>query len=85
MAGPHRLTRRESPEGDEDDRRRAFLSRFPHLEGRRYLLFLGRIDRKKGCDLLIAAFVRAAASIPSSTWSWRVLMKKIGAPSSSFR
>jgi glycosyltransferase involved in cell wall biosynthesis len=52
------------PEGDQDAFRLAFLARFPTLTGRRYLLFLGRIDRKKGCDLLIAAFIRAAALDP---------------------
>lgn len=34
----------------------AFLSRFPELDGKRFLLFLGRIDSKKGCDLLLKAF-----------------------------
>ena len=53
------------PEGDEASNRCAFLSRFPILSSRRYLLFLGRIDRKKGCDLLIAAFIRAAALDPA--------------------
>ncbi len=48
------------PKGEDEARRRAFLDRFPQLQGCRYLLFLGRIDRKKGCDLLLKAFVRAA-------------------------
>jgi glycosyltransferase involved in cell wall biosynthesis len=52
------------PPGSEAARRHAFLGRFPRLEGRRFLLFLGRIDRKKGCDLLVAAFVRAAKLDP---------------------
>ena len=52
------------PEGDEALWRRAFLDRFPALAGRRYLLFLGRIDRKKGCNLLIDAFLRAASLDP---------------------
>lgn len=52
------------PDGDAEDRRLAFLSRFPQLRGRRYLLFLGRIDRKKGCDLLVRAFVKAATLDP---------------------
>ncbi|MBB5059742.1 glycosyltransferase involved in cell wall biosynthesis [Granulicella aggregans] len=42
-----------------------FHQHFPHLQGRRYLLFLGRIDRKKGCDLLIDAFISTAASDPA--------------------
>ena len=34
----------------------AFFALCPAVRGRRYLLFLGRLDRKKGCDLLIEAF-----------------------------
>jgi glycosyltransferase involved in cell wall biosynthesis len=33
-----------------------FFSLCPEVVDRRFLLFLGRIDRKKGCDLLINAF-----------------------------
>jgi len=33
----------------------AFLHRFPHLRRRRFLLFLGRLHPKKGCDLLVRA------------------------------
>jgi glycosyltransferase involved in cell wall biosynthesis len=36
--------------------REAFLGRFPELRGRRILLFLGRVHRKKGCELLARAF-----------------------------
>jgi glycosyltransferase involved in cell wall biosynthesis len=42
----------------------AFFSAFPQLEDKRYLLFLGRIHPKKGCDLLLDAFSKIAASDP---------------------
>ncbi len=44
------------PPPDAESQREAFLNRFPQLRGRRIVLFLGRIDRKKGCDLLARAF-----------------------------
>ncbi|MEA3115951.1 MAG: hypothetical protein QOG58_5750 [Caballeronia sp.] len=36
--------------------RDAFLASYPELNGKRRLLFLGRIHEKKGCDLLVRAF-----------------------------
>lgn len=77
------------PAGDPETHRRAFLVRFGALQNRRFLLFLGRIDRKKGCDLLIAAFIRAAALDPSldlvmagpDERSWRVELERAVASS----
>ena len=53
------------PEGSPETLRAAFLTAYPALRGRRLLLFLSRIDAKKGCDLLLEAFSRAAASDPT--------------------
>lgn len=57
------------PEGDPEAQRQAFGAQLPALlapEGqmRRYLLFLGRIHEKKGCDLLLSAFLAIAEREP---------------------
>ena len=54
----------EQAESDPAAQIETFYRRFPELRGRRYLLFLARIHAKKGCDLLLEAFGRVAASIP---------------------
>ncbi len=41
--------------GDADDLA-AFRSRVPHLQDRPFLLFLGRLHEKKGCELLVRAY-----------------------------
>lgn len=45
-----------APKIDLASAREEFLQSFPQLRGRRFLLFLGRLHEKKGCDLLIEAF-----------------------------
>jgi glycosyltransferase involved in cell wall biosynthesis len=45
-----------APETDLAEAREDFFSSFPQLRGRRFLLFLGRLHEKKGCELLIEAF-----------------------------
>ena len=52
------------PDLPESVYREAFQNLVPELNGRRFLVFLGRIDPKKGCDLLIKAFCETAAEDP---------------------
>ena len=49
------------PTGDGSAQRQKVLGRYSELQGKRVFLFLGRIHEKKGCDLLIRAFAKAAA------------------------
>ena len=45
------------PAADLQAAREEFFHHFPQLQGKRLLLFLGRLHEKKGCDLLIQAFL----------------------------
>lgn len=51
-------------DGDPVTQRELFLTEFPALRGRRLLLFLGRLHPKKGCDLLVNAFLKIAGQDP---------------------
>nr|WP_319566122.1 glycosyltransferase [uncultured Rhodoferax sp.] len=42
-----------------------FMAAYSHLAGKRIVLYLSRIHVKKGCDLLIDAFSKAAQADPS--------------------
>ncbi len=47
------------PDGSPGDRAQAWREKFPVLAARKFLLFLGRIDPKKGADLLLEAYASA--------------------------
>jgi glycosyltransferase involved in cell wall biosynthesis len=46
------------PNGESEDLKQAFLAVYPELACKRYLLFLGRLHPKKGCDLLLDAYAK---------------------------
>ncbi|CDZ47720.1 glycosyltransferase [Neorhizobium galegae] len=52
------------PPAGVDSQLAAFHRLLPELKNRRFLLFLGRFHAKKGCDLLVEAFSKIAASDP---------------------
>ena len=52
----------ERPPAPRDLLLKAFAARCPDLVGKRFLLFLGRLHPKKGCDLLVKAFGELAAA-----------------------
>ena len=50
--------------GNPDMQRELFLSRFPHLRGKKNLLFLGRVHEKKGIDLTLRALAQCVKDAP---------------------
>ena len=52
------------PPVDSEALRDAFLALVPDIRGQRYMLYLGRIHAKKGCDLLVKAFCKYASEDP---------------------
>jgi glycosyltransferase involved in cell wall biosynthesis len=55
----------KTPPGNAAELRAQFLAAHPALQGKRVLLFLSRIQVKKGCDLLIEAFAKVAEQDPT--------------------
>jgi glycosyltransferase involved in cell wall biosynthesis len=56
------------PPGDKDAQLKVFAEKFPELNGKRVILFLGRLHEKKGCDLLLLAFRSLLESKPPEVW-----------------
>jgi len=54
-----------APPENVDVQRSAFYERFPQLNGKRALLFLGRVHEKKGADLLFKAFAAVRSRNPA--------------------
>lgn len=52
------------PVGDPAAQRRLFLETFPHLRGKRILLFLGRVHVKKGPDFMFLALAELLRAKP---------------------
>ena len=51
-----------NPPENGEAAKQVVLDRFSELRGKRVFLFLSRIHEKKGCDLLLRAFAKVAAS-----------------------
>jgi glycosyltransferase involved in cell wall biosynthesis len=52
------------PPADDGTAKRAFYAQFPLLLEKPFILFLGRLHPKKGCDILIKAFHRVQDRFP---------------------
>jgi glycosyltransferase involved in cell wall biosynthesis len=48
------------PSGNSKTQIQSFFEKCPAVRGKRFLIYLGRIDPKKGCDMLVDAFAEAA-------------------------
>jgi glycosyltransferase involved in cell wall biosynthesis len=47
----------EAPPLYQEAMRKAFIEKCPGIEGEQYLLYIGRIDEKKGIDLLVSGYI----------------------------
>lgn len=56
------------------EQRPLFATTFPETNGKRIVLFLGRVHEKKGIDLLIRAFASALQVAPPQTRPWHLVL-----------
>jgi len=54
------------PPGNRERQINQFKALCPRVAGRKFILFLGRLHEKKGCDLLLDAFAKYAAQAPGT-------------------
>lgn len=77
----------ERPPTTTQASRAAFRAAYPELTDRRYLLFVSRIQEKKGTDVLIEAFANVARETPElllaiggfDRWNWTPFLKDLAA------
>jgi len=56
------------PPKNKEEQEKAFSEAFPEIRKKRLILFLGRLHEKKGCDLLLSAFLNLLQSKPREIW-----------------
>jgi glycosyltransferase involved in cell wall biosynthesis len=57
----------EPPE-KSDAQQKGYREAFPEIQQKRVILFLGRLHEKKGCDLLLRAFLKLLETMPKDLW-----------------
>lgn len=66
IATPFAIVPNPLPERPTNIQAGRFRSQYPELQGRRIILFLSRLDKKKGLDLLLSAFAGIRKQVPNT-------------------
>jgi glycosyltransferase involved in cell wall biosynthesis len=53
------------PSGEREQQVKSFYAACPEVRNSNFILFIGRLHRKKGCDLLVQAFAEAYRDLPA--------------------